>query len=757
MKKIMTALFLYFISLYGIDSTYVAFAGSAEADGYYAAIDTTLMYGVQCPVFFNGSCTITKIVEPPEGKYEGGWWELRNGSNNLLYSAGIDESNVEETPVINDWDVAFYGTAPSPIAYFGEYLLYDGKYFNETTTESGIIDDSKPATIKHNSFKGRCFSGTNGEDFCSTGKVIITGLPGGLTAALIREDSLTLSFNISGQVSSHDNADDTSVSFELQDTAFSCGDASSVKYSGYTFYVNFSQTMYVAPSGGDYTNLYDAVVSGWPVSGNGDIIYIAPGTYVESRTVSIYKSITIIGSGKDETVISVPEPGVTGNNLIVMSTGSNTDGNSEISISGVTLLGGDITEAYISARNGGCIKINEDTTVFLEDVTVSGSEAENGGGIYNLGILVMNGCDVRNNISAGYGGGICNFGNITAENCIFDGNSAYYSGGGIYSSNNSETELRNSTISNNTATNFNGGGIFAYSGLSVVNCTVAFNSGNRSGGGISVTSDSDFLLLNSTVTENSSADPGGGVSINGCMFDVYNSVIASNYSDTAGSDYYFAYNGTLNDLGYNCIGFQSFAGTPENWYFDQASDILFNMKADSTVSNEWTRNNTALSNQTLGLDSVLADNFTKNGIQTVAVLNGSFLIDAGTDLTAGDITVPELDQRGWDRYGMVDIGAYEYGTATVPRNLNAVSDGSAVTLTWDPVDGALSYIVYASVKPYSDFQNLTSFGVFNCETEWTVPYAGQKMFFYIVSSPYDRENVPVLNVTDKKILEYLTK
>ena len=92
-----------------------------------------------------------------------------------------------------------------------------------------------------------------------------------------------------------------------------------------------------------------------------------------------------------------------------------------------------------------------------------------------------------------------------------------------------------------------------------------------------------------------------------------------------------------------------------------------------------------------------------------------------------------------------------------PEKVTAISDGSSITLTWDIVDGAQSYNIYASVKPYSDFQDLTVFGDFNNDTSWTIPYADKKLFLYVVSSSDERKSVKIENVTSELILEYLTK
>ena len=103
----------------------------------------------------------------------------------------------------------------------------------------------------------------------------------------------------------------------------------------------------------------------------------------------------------------------------------------------------------------------------------------------------------------------------------------------------------------------------------------------------------------------------------------------------------------------------------------------------------------------------------------------------------------------------VELSVIDY--LGVPQNIATEVIDTKVTISWDPINGAESYYIYASVKPYSNFQDLTGFGNFNTDTEWTVPYAGQKMFFYVVSSKADKKIEHIFNVTDEMILEYLTK
>ncbi|MBU4319376.1 MAG: hypothetical protein KKF30_19115, partial [Proteobacteria bacterium] len=67
-----------------------------------------------------------------------------------------------------------------------------------------------------------------------------------------------------------------------------------------------------------------------------------------------------------------------------------------------------------------------------------------------------------------------------------------------------------------------------------------------------------------------------------------------------------------------------------------------------------------------------------------------------------------------------------------PQNLIGVETAGEFTLTWDPVDGATGYKVYACEEPYGVFQDVTNEGNFNGES-WSYTYSEQKRFFYVVA------------------------
>lgn len=75
---------------------------------------------------------------------------------------------------------------------------------------------------------------------------------------------------------------------------------------------------------------------------------------------------------------------------------------------------------------------------------------------------------------------------------------------------------------------------------------------------------------------------------------------------------------------------------------------------------------------------------------------------------------------------------YKSAALGVPVNVVTSISGSDLTISWDPVAGAASYVVYSSDDPYGSFTIDTN-GSFSGES-WTVPVTAAKMFYYITSS-----------------------
>jgi hypothetical protein len=223
-------------------------------------------------------------------------------------------------------------------------------------------------------------------------------------------------------------------------------------------------------------------------NGESDTITLPAGTYILSGAagddsnlsgdldIDTGHSITIKGAGRETTIID----GNKTDRVLHILRGT-------VSISGVTIQDG-------KTRDG-------------ED---EGDDGEDGGGIYNSGILSLSNCSIYKNTAGsgydgsyhwshaycpgggGHGGGIYNSGSLTLTNCIITNNTAGQSGGGI-------------DVCSDTPTGGNGGGIYnSDTGTQVLrNCTI---SNNKSGSGFDDGDDHDV---------NNNGGYGGGIANNG--------------------------------------------------------------------------------------------------------------------------------------------------------------------------------------------------------------------------------------------------
>ena len=224
-------------------------------------------------------------------------------------------------------------------------------------------------------------------------------------------------------------------------------------------------------------------------------------------------------NGGDGVIVKVTTPGTSTYRVFEINASDKT-----INISKMTIQGGDISEEGLApAGYGGGVYIAAGT-INLDAVTISGSKAYRGGGIYNAATIeTLTTSTISENATSGEGG----------------------HGGGIY--NTGTLNISNSTIFSNTA-EYVGGGIY-FSGTSTV-CTIK----------------------DSTIAENTSQwDVAGGIYLDatGGTLTVKNTIIANNHMVEGHSD--FAWNqGTLIDNGYNVVESQNHEGQQ----FSAETDLL---------------------------------------------------------------------------------------------------------------------------------------------------------------------------------------
>jgi hypothetical protein len=280
--------------------------------------------------------------------------------------------------------------------------------------------------------------------------------------------------------------------------------------------------------------------------------------------------------------------------------------------SNLTIEGPGARELSVSGTdNSRVFTVASGATVRIQGLTITGGNADSGGGINNMGTLTLAKSAVSGNLAGGSGGGIFNGGTLTVSRSTISGNTADEGGGG-------------GVLNRGTVSGVEGNATF-------INSTISRNSSEGSGGGIS--NAGEATIRNSTVTRNSAEGSGGGVaSVGTGSVRVYSSILAGNQT----TDVDNARNGSFSSLGYNIVG-------------DGTSAPSFNSTGDQT----------GVANPGLG---PLANN--GGPTQTHAVLNGSPALDKGDGGSARDqrgmprpVDLPRVgNARGGDG---ADVGAFE--------------------------------------------------------------------------------------------------
>jgi hypothetical protein len=209
-----------------------------------------------------------------------------------------------------------------------------------------------------------------------------------------------------------------------------------------------ADTVTVCPAGCDFTSVKSAVEAAQPA----DTVFIHPGTYSEDDTTTITTSLTIRGSGADQT--------------------------------DVRTAGADRVFRLMGPLGPGAL-------VVFEDLTISHGYTQwgNGGGIdghstsYPATVEIRR-CTIESN-QAAYGGGIsieASEIDLVVDSSLIRGNSATNAGGGIWFDGNDLVIINSAILDNESVL---GGGIIVFGGslLTMVSSTVAANTDTSAGSG----------------------------------------------------------------------------------------------------------------------------------------------------------------------------------------------------------------------------------------------------------------------------------
>ena len=251
-------------------------------------------------------------------------------------------------------------------------------------------------------------------------------------------------------------------------------------YTASTMNVVFGET-------GSTEDMY--VQSNTASAGSGGGVYIT-GDGCNVKLLSGY----IGGSGQANTAknygggVYVSNGNVTINDATVSYNAAQTDHGGGIYVTGssTVTVSGSSTRIYqnTTGKSGGGIYMDNGTMTVSGGSIYSNTAANNGGGVYmNNGTMTVSGGSIYSNIATINGGGIYAAGTITVEDGTINENTAA-AGGGVYIPAGSTLNMYGAgSISNNTITGTNGGGVYQAGTMNVAGSSITV-TGNTNAGGL---------------------------------------------------------------------------------------------------------------------------------------------------------------------------------------------------------------------------------------------------------------------------------
>ena len=261
------------------------------------------------------------------------------------------------------------------------------------------------------------------------------------------------------------------------------------------------------------------------IEGDGDArIQAAFVTVSEGATANMYENVTLQNRKSTGNACIV----IMGSKSVFNMRGGVTENCSRAAIadSGATfhMFDGEIKDCKV--KGDGVILVNGESKFIMDGGTISGCEADAGGGLYadNSTVTINNG---------------------TISECT----AAIKEGGGLYATNGSTININSGTISKCTARADNGGGLYAD------NSTVTISGGTISGckgvwgGGLYAENSSTIEISGGTIS-GCTVGAGGGLFVDSSTVRISGGIISKCItSDTGNGGGLYAYNSTLNITG----------------------------------------------------------------------------------------------------------------------------------------------------------------------------------------------------------------
>ncbi|RBP51128.1 choice-of-anchor Q domain-containing protein [Arenicella xantha] len=383
----------------------------------------------------------------------------------------------------------------------------------------------------------------------------------------------------------------------------------------------------------------------------------------------------------------------------------------------LTLSNSQLSENSVMTGGGGGIYSLSNIT-HIDSSSVTFNSASTGGGVDGRNSTLTLSNSTLNSNDASSGGAIYSgYSELSLSDNNVANNHALVAGGAVYVANNGHaTRLSNNLINLNSTDGYGGGMVVAASSDVVMTRDRIMSNAADQAGGLLIVSNSSVTLRDASVQSNSAINSSGGVSIDGSELTIERSTISENSSNVAAG--ISATNGSamkllnstvsLNTAGFSIGGiqlsnsnaslvhatvFQNSGGSDASGiYWGGASSSVSllnsiialngvsdcNVPADTGLQGNWF-SDSSCSGDADG-DPLLAPLANNGGpTETHALVATSGAIDLALTSFC-KVPIGKVDQRGYQRDGACDSGAYEFGASDITYYVIPLPSGDTVVI-----------------------------------------------------------------------------